>query len=162
MGRKKAKKKRKFKKQAKPTRTHTKSKKAKGELGPMPSQEEDEYWLCADRRKGAYPESTERTGKWLIFENAENVDEVWAKIREATEQGKLGDSAKVATSASGGRSRVICVYTYDWTDEKDVRRVRAELWKLGIERKIPYKSDEDTLAGKYAVCGDKRISKYFE
>ncbi len=131
-------------------------------LGPMPSQVKDEYWLYAERGKGRYHKSTARSGKWLIFVNAESIDEVWVKIRDATEEGRLGGSAKVATSASGRPDGVICVYTYDWTDEKDVRRVRVELRKLGMERKIPYKSDEDTLAGKYAICGDKRISKYFE
>ncbi len=58
--------------------------------------------------------------------------------------------------------RVICVYTYDWMDEKDVRRVREELREIGIARKIPYKSDQDTLDGKYQVSGHTRISKYYE
>jgi hypothetical protein len=40
------------------------------------------------------------------------------------------------------------VYTYDWQDEKDVRRVRQELRELGITQRIPYKSDEETRAGK--------------
>jgi len=57
---------------------------------------------------------------------------------------------------------VICVYTYDWTDERDARRVRQELRHLGVTKKIPYKSDKDTLAGKYATRGQKPIGKYFE
>jgi len=57
---------------------------------------------------------------------------------------------------------VICVYTYDWTDKEDVKRIRQELRDLGITRKIPYKADRETLSGKYAIRGDKRISKYFE
>lgn len=56
----------------------------------------------------------------------------------------------------------MCVYTYDWTDEEDVMRVREELRKLGITRKIPYKSDEDTLAGRYYKAGDSNLSKYYE
>jgi len=92
---------------------------------------------------------------------------VWAKIKKATEEGKLGDSAKVATAkpnpnATNQATKVICVYTYDWTDEKDVKRVREELRILGITNKIPYKADEDTLSGKYRVRGDTRISKYYE
>lgn len=90
------------------------------------------------------------------------MDEVWAKIEKATEEGRLGGSAKVATAEAGAETRVICVYTYDWADEKDVRRVRKELRKLGITRKIPYKADEDTLAGRYYARGHGRISKYYE
>ncbi len=49
--------------------------------------------------------------------------------------------------------KVICVYTYDWTDEADVRRVRQELRALGITSKIPYKTDDDTNAGRYSSQG---------
>jgi hypothetical protein len=92
---------------------------------------------------------------------------VWQKIKAATEAGKLGDSAKVATAkpnqfAADPNKRVICVYTYDWTDVDDVRRVREELRKLGFVAKIAYKADEDTYAGRYEVHGHKRISKYYE
>lgn len=80
------------------------------------------------------------------------MDEVWAKIKRAVEEGKLGGAAKVSTAKPTpltGKSKagVICVYTYDRTDEKDVRRIREELRKLGITNKIPYKTDEDTLSG---------------
>lgn len=92
---------------------------------------------------------------------------MWAKIKAAVEEGKLGDSAKVATAkpnplAGRSKARVICVYTYDWTDEKDVKRIREELRKLGITNRIPYKADEDTLSGKYRIAGDRGISKYYE
>ena len=102
-----------------------------------------------------------------IFVDPENVDEVWAKIKKAVEEGKLGDSAKVSTAkpnplAGKSRAHVICVYTYDWTDENDVKRIREELRKLGITNKIPYKADEDTLKGKYRITGHRRISKYYE
>lgn len=132
-----------------------------------PSEVTDVYWIYAMRKKGKYPRSTPRSGKWLIFVDPENVNEVWAKIRDAVEEGKLGDSAKVATAkpnplAGKSNAKVICVYTYDWTDEEDVRRIREELRKLGITNKIPYKADEDTLSGKYRVKGHTRISKYYE
>jgi len=41
-------------------------------------------------------------------------------------------------------------------------RIRDELRNLGIIAKIPYKSDEDTMIGKYRVRGHTRISKYYE
>jgi hypothetical protein len=132
-----------------------------------PSEVVEVYWIYAIREKGEYPKSTPRGGKWLIFVNPKDVDEVWLKIKKAVEEGKLGGSAKVATakpSPSAGKSdaKVICVYTYDWTDEEDVKRIREELRKLGITNRIPYKTDEDTLKGKYRITRHKRISKYYE
>ena len=110
-----------------------------------------------------------KAGKWLIFMDREHIDDVWAKIKTATEQGRLGMAAKVSTAKSKSADigykkgiHVICVYTSDWTDEKDVKRVREELRKLGITNKIPYKADEDTIKGKYAAKGHKSISKYYE
>jgi len=132
-----------------------------------PSEVIDVYWIYAMRKMGKYPKSTPRSGKWLIFVDPENVNEVWAKIKDAVEEGKLGNSAKVSTAkpnplAGKSDAKVICVYTYDWTDEKDVKRIREELRKLGITNKIPYKADEDTLSGKYRLTGHRRISKYYE
>lgn len=132
-----------------------------------PSEATDEgYWLFASRKKGEYPERGLKGGKWLLFANVNDIDELWAKIKKATEEGKLGAEAKVSTPkpkpADIGHKKgehVICVYTYDYTDEKDVKRIREELRKLGITNKIPYKSDDD---GRYAARGDKRISKYYE
>jgi hypothetical protein len=134
---------------------------------PRPSQVKHEYWLYAERKKGDYPKTTTNSGKWLIFAPISQIDEVWMKIKLATEDGRLGDLAKVATAkpnpiATNPGMKVICVYTYDWTDEADVRRVRQELRALGITSKIPYKTDDDTNAGRYSSQGHKRISKYYE
>lgn len=133
----------------------------------FPSKITDDYWLYAWRKKGRYHKPTVRSGKWLIFVNVKEVDEVWKKIKKATEEGKLGSDAKVSTAKPNPYSidpnmSVICVYTYDWKDEKDVKRIREELRKLGITNKISYKTDEDSLNGKYVVTGHTRISKYYE
>jgi Domain of unknown function (DUF1917) len=134
---------------------------------PKPSQVTHEYWLYAKRKRGDYPDTTANSGKWLIFTPISQIDEVWTKIKLATEDGCLGESAKVATAkpnpiVTNPGMKVICVYTYDWTDEADVRRVRQELRALGITSKIPYKADRDTNAGIYSTRGHKRISKYYE
>jgi len=54
------------------------------------------------------------------------------------------------------------VYTYDWDDERDVKRIRETLRNIGITRKISYKADEDTEQGRYHANSNERISKYYE
>lgn len=132
-----------------------------------PSKETNDYWIYAEREKGGYPEPTFRSGKWLIFVDVKDVDEVWDKVRNATVEGSLGSGSKVATAKSNPNAidpnkRVICVYTYDSADFKDVKRIREELRRLGITNRIPYKEDSKTLSGKYRAKDDRRISKYFE
>jgi hypothetical protein len=134
---------------------------------PKPSQVTEGYWLSTVRKGGGYPAHTERGGKWLLFVPVAEIDEVWAKVKDATEQGLLGGLAKVATAkpnpnATKSDTKVICVYTYDSTDAEDVRRVRAALRELGIVDKIPYKTDNDTRGGNYARRGHTRISKYYD
>jgi len=106
-----------------------------------PSEVTEVYWIYSIRKKGEYPKPTVRSGKWLIFVDKKDADEVWAKITKATEEGKFGDSSKVATAkpnpnATNPDTKVICVYTYDWADEKDVKRVREELRRLGITLRV--------------------------
>lgn len=131
-----------------------------------PSQITDEYWLWAHRQQGTYPVSSEeKVGKWLVFVPTSQVNAAWAIIKQAVEQGLLGDTAKVATArssplAQSGDEHVICVYTYDWTDEYDVRRIHAVLCDLGFTWPMSYKTDADTLAGKYTKRGYSRIGKY--
>ncbi|MFZ2412370.1 MAG: putative phosphothreonine lyase domain-containing protein [Candidatus Methanoperedens sp.] len=136
--------------------------------GAKPSEVTDNYWIYAKGKIGGkHQPLTPRSGKWLIFVDIENIDEVWAKVEKAYKEGKLGPYAKVATAkpnpnATNPETKVICVYTYDWTDEEDVKRVREELRKIGIINKIPYKANEDTRSGKYRITGHTRISKYYE
>lgn len=123
-------------------------------------------WLYAFREVGEYPEDTERSGKWMVFWKPDEIDEGWERIREAVRTGQLGYEAKVATKPlpskrDGGLYHVVCVYTYDSEDVDDVRRVRAELRRLGVTRKIGYKEDEETRQGHYSGNG-RRVSKYWE
>jgi len=132
-----------------------------------PSEVTAAYWLYANRCVGDYPASTPRSGKWLLFIPVEQINGVWAVIKHAVEEGRLGDSAKVATgrpnpNASNPDVRVICVYTYDADDDTDVTRVREELRQLGFTQRIPYKTDDATLQGQYQVRGHTRISKRYE
>lgn len=124
-------------------------------------------WIDAVRKSGDYPKDNDNRGKWILFIKTENADETWAKIKQATEDGKLGNLSRVSTAKPKGNlrnpaTRVIVVFTYDWTDANDVRRVREELRQLGFVANIPYKAHSDTLARKYANKGDEKISKYYE
>jgi hypothetical protein len=94
-----------------------------------------------------------RSGKWLVFTPPEDHDDAWDRIRAATELGGLGYAAKAATALQGRANRagalVTCVYTHDYEDHDDVRRVLVALRELGIGGRLSYKSDETTLQGTY-------------
>jgi hypothetical protein len=90
------------------------------------------------------------TGKWMLFPSVDLVDQVWAAVARATSNGDLGISAKVATDdgSGDGRPRLICVYTYDYEDLQDVKRVLMKLRGMGLLEKekglIYYKCDAYT------------------
>ena len=84
------------------------------------------------------------TGKWMIFGAIDRLDMLWPHLKTAMHQRKLGTSMKSSTSQDDG---LICVYTTDWRDVDDIRRVLVTLRELGIIEKIFYKSDEQTLMG---------------
>ena len=93
-------------------------------------------------------------GKWMLFPRANEVDQVWEKVVRATVDGRLGISCKVATRESDdpgdvaflARTRLICVYTYDFGDEEDVRRVLNGLAEMGL---VPEKGGLWYKCGKY-------------
>jgi hypothetical protein len=135
-----------------------------------PSKITDVYWIYSynpDTHFDAYiPKMNSKIGKWLVFVPVDKIDEVWNTIKHATEDKKLGIASKVSTARPNSNARdenikVICVYTYNYEDEKDVIRVRDELRNLGIVNKIPYKTDEDTRKGRYSKNYDKNIAKYY-
>ena len=59
------------------------------------------------------------SGKWLLYQKAEYLAEVWGKIRDAMYEGRLGDVAKIAKDTQNG-TFVICVYCNDFADRDDV------------------------------------------
>jgi Domain of unknown function (DUF1917) len=119
----------------------------------IPTQVTKDVWIYAFRQIGEYPKPTWNSGKWLIWLSAANINRYWKIIKEAVEQGRLGDEAKVSTAASPyvkqGKPYVICVYTYDYQDRDDVMRIRQVLRDLGLKKPIPYKRDEDTSRLRY-------------
>lgn len=132
--------------------------------GVIPSKTTQMYWIVVDAPDSA-PEAIEdeHAGKWLIFQEPDQVDTSWKKVRDATVARELGISAKVSTAKPNPESRdnhkVTYVYTKDWADETDVMRVREKLRELGFVDRIGYKRNLETFAGEYAKKG-KRVTYY--
>jgi hypothetical protein len=102
------------------------------------------------------------TGKWMLFPAVEEVDLVWAAVAAATAGGELGVAAKVETAAEeeegddGGRgARLACVYTRDFRDEADVRRVLVGLKERGLVGRwgLSYKCGECSGGEAYDLGG---------
>jgi len=136
------------------------------EMKKLPSETSNCYWISINTLDNRIPKEINLNGgKWLIFVSKDNVDKLWKKIRLGTILGFLGYKSKVSTAkpnpnATDKKSHVICVYTYDSNDKKDVMKVRKELKELGIKQEICFKTNRATLEGKYSKRGHKNICKY--
>ncbi|RYP64396.1 hypothetical protein DL769_006677 [Monosporascus sp. CRB-8-3] len=95
-----------------------------------------------------------RCGKWMLFPSVKDVNKTWEIVARATANNELGIAAKVAPrpededdhvdddgdddgndDGKGGgadKARLICVYTADFRDMEDVRRVARKLKQLGL------------------------------
>ena len=75
-------------------------------------------------------------GKWLLFPAPNKVDAYWSAVVRGTVDGRLGISAKVATNCKpvnpNNPGQVVCVYTRDFNNEEDLKRVLKELVRLGL------------------------------
>ncbi|KOS18149.1 UPF0696 protein C11orf68 -like protein [Escovopsis weberi] len=92
-----------------------------------------------------------RTGKWMLFCQVADVNDIWETVAKATANNELGIAAKVAPRAldqDPRRERLVCIYTQDFADKADVRRVLEKLRELrlvdGRRRPIYYKPDHET------------------
>jgi hypothetical protein len=131
--------------------------------GLLPSKITGDYWVYADGPAATAADGA-RTGKWLVFVPARQVDQWWELIRLATEQGLLGISAKAATArpnelATSQRTKLICVYTRDWQDHADVLRVLQQLRDLGVISRLSYKTDQATASGVYGTGSAMYVSQ---
>ncbi|KAI1117783.1 hypothetical protein F5Y14DRAFT_439071 [Nemania sp. NC0429] len=90
-------------------------------------------------------------GKWMLFCTSYEINDIWEIIAKATANNELGIGAKVAVRSNVDRriERLICVYTADFSDMKDVTRVAEKLKKLGLVKGKPlyYKPDAFTYLG---------------
>jgi hypothetical protein len=137
--------------------------------GVIPSKTHRMYWIVQDAPEKtaspapAGPDEDDRGGKWLVFADAAEADELWRKIRDATAANNLGIWAKVSTAKalpeSDDNRVVIYVSTADWSDEKDVMEIREKLRALGVEKRIGYKRNIETYQGEYSE-GGKKVTYY--
>lgn len=132
--------------------------KAKGtvtrKVTPLRKQLENDLLAAAKERECA-------TGKWMLFPTVEDVDYVWAKVAKGTAEGELGVAAKVAAredgvEGDGGARRLICVYTKDFADAEDVKRVLLGLKGQGLLRG----DDGGEGRGIYYKCGECARSRH--
>ncbi|KAI2469154.1 DUF1917-domain-containing protein [Annulohypoxylon bovei var. microspora] len=94
-----------------------------------------------------------RCGKWMLFCNTFEVNEIWEIVAKATSKNELGIGAKAAPRSTVDKrtERLICVYTADFSDTNDVKRVAEKLKQLGLvqahSRPLYYKPDVYTYLG---------------
>lgn len=101
------------------------------------------------------------TSQWMLFIPPAQIDAVWSLIVHATCQNELGIAAKVAPRPSPletvhDRERLICVYTYDFSDKEDVARVLVRLKELDLVKSsggkpIYYKTGKSKFASPVVV-----------
>jgi hypothetical protein len=98
-------------------------------------------------------------GKWLLWFDADRIDQAWQAIRTETEAGRLGLSAKRAVHPNPGGRFLICVYTLDHRDRQDVGRVLQALRDLGHMGRLCYKEDNATYAGLYGAGASLYVAR---
>ncbi|OBT65692.1 hypothetical protein VE03_03380 [Pseudogymnoascus sp. 23342-1-I1] len=88
------------------------------------------------------------SGKWMLFPPVHQVNHTWSIIAHAVATGQLGVGAKVSPKREDPetRSRLICIYTDDFSNKEAVIRVLWKLKDLGLVScgsPIYYKCDGD-------------------
>ena len=75
----------------------------------------------------------------MLFPPPADVPVVWSKVCHATVAGELGIGAKIA-QPDHRPTKLICVYTHDFADMDDIKRVLRKLNELKTLTKDPSKS----------------------
>ncbi|ODM16192.1 hypothetical protein SI65_08191 [Aspergillus cristatus] len=120
-----------------------------GKLGPIRRALQKDIFASAR-------EMNVLTGKWMLFVSVGRVDAVWKAVVEATVSGELGHAAKVSANPGecNREDQAIMIYTRDYEDTDDIRRVLEKLIELGLvkddKRPIYYKADAYTYLRIFA------------
>jgi len=71
----------------------------------------------------------------MLFPPAREVDVIWRTIIKGTIKGRFGLTSKVTTNRGNRKDkRLIYIYTKDFSDKVDVRRVLNALIDVGLVR----------------------------
>ena len=104
----------------------------KRKIAPLRKQLETDI-LTTAKDKGC------KTGKWLLFVGLDDVDYAWGRVAKGTAEDDLGVSARVAAKEADGEDeskggRLICIYTKDFENKEDAKRVLKKMKELGLLR----------------------------
>lgn len=101
----------------------------------------------------------------MLFCTVSDVNTVWEIVAKATVNNELGIAAKVAPKSTTDfrAERIICVYTADFSNTQDVKRVATSLHRLGLippmGRPIYYKPGEpNSLRNRAVVHGHQSLT----
>ena len=126
-----------------------------------PTTVTDHYWVRVNAPH-KITSSEETFGKWLVFKQLEELDEIWHMIRKAVESGELGALCIKCSTAMPDPSSypidpsnkgVICIYT----SENAIDEVGFKLVHL-VKQDICYKTEEATRQGLYIRKGCRNVS----
>jgi len=68
----------------------------------------------------------------MLFVDPSEINEVWKVVARYTARNEFGIAAKVAPDSGENKDRLICVYTTDFTDMKDVTRIAQKMKDVGL------------------------------
>lgn len=89
------------------------------------------------------------SGKWLIYAEPEEIDELWGDVVRLLCLVLKKGSMKVSPKQEG-EPHVICIYADDYRNATDVGALRDSLRSVGVEWRIGFKPDAYTHLGIYA------------
>ena len=85
----------------------------------------------------------------MLFLKPQDADAAWERIARSTANGQLGCSAKINPTKDRNEDAVCCIYTPNFADQEDVKRVLVALQAMGLVSKTGYKPDFFTHLGIY-------------
>jgi hypothetical protein len=101
-------------------------------------------------------------GKWLVYRPRDEIDSAWLTIARATFNKKLGIGAKVSTAERDKARHVICIYTRNYLDLDDIKRIRSLLRDMGFTESLCYKPDIYTYLDIYSGTTNLSPCRYRE
>lgn len=138
-----------------------------GGLTHIPTQTNDRYWIIYFNEKRTHDIGlkNDESGKWLIFEKPNKIDELWIKIKKFCDNYDKRIDVKCSTLYSYNNSPtrcsddyVICVYCH----KSNCMKIREKLREIGLTHKLPFKLNSTTRQNKYSFNTNERVSTYYE